>query len=448
MKYLSVFLCLRYLGSRKIVFLSIAAVGMCSALLIVVASLFTGFIQAFETGASDHMGDVIIQSPYQAKIEQYDDLINVMESHPDIQAATAVLSGQGLMLLGKGNVRPVRVQGIELAKRNQMMPVKDSLLRQKNDPSQIDFAYEDIDAESAGIVSIGVVAQPDEKTDEYDIDAIMQEFVGQKVLLTTGRAIKVDGEGGNTQSRPKRTTIKFTITDVVFTGVYEMDRHYVYLPIEVLSKKLYPDMDPVADTIQIRLAPGVAPASGKATANRLWREWASKTNRPGFVNVTTAQELQADILAEYYKQMQILMTIFGIVSAGAILLVFCVFYLIVVTKQKDIAIIKSCGMGSSAVAGLYMTFGLVIGIAGAAVGVLLGWYITTNINAVEQWINTAFGLKIWKSSTYMFSRIPSRVDWDSVVWISMAAIVAAAVGALIPAITAAMVKPVRILRYE
>ena len=60
----------------------------------------------------------------------------------------------------------------------------------------------------------------------------------------------------------------------------------------------------------------------------------------------------------------------------------------------------------------------------------------------------ALGLKIWKSSTYMFSRIPNEVDWASVVWIVAAAVVAAGVGALIPAIAAARLKPVEILRYE
>jgi lipoprotein-releasing system permease protein len=60
----------------------------------------------------------------------------------------------------------------------------------------------------------------------------------------------------------------------------------------------------------------------------------------------------------------------------------------------------------------------------------------------------AFGLKLWKSSTYMFSRIPSQMDWDSVVWITLAAILAAGIGSLIPAAAAARVRPVRLLRYE
>jgi ABC-type lipoprotein release transport system permease subunit len=59
-----------------------------------------------------------------------------------------------------------------------------------------------------------------------------------------------------------------------------------------------------------------------------------------------------------------------------------------------------------------------------------------------------FGLKIWKSSVYVFSKIPNEFDVYSAMWIVAAAIAAAAVGALIPAVAAARLRPVRILRYE
>jgi lipoprotein-releasing system permease protein len=118
------------------------------------------------------------------------------------------------------------------------------------------------------------------------------------------------------------------------------------------------------------------------------------------------------------------------------------------TKQKDIAIVKSCGTDSWGVAGMYIVFGLTIGVAGSGLGAALGTLITHNVNTIEQWISVVFGLKLWKSSTYMFSRIPNTVDWSSVVWISAAAIVAAGIGTLIPAIAAARVRPVKILRFE
>jgi lipoprotein-releasing system permease protein len=97
---------------------------------------------------------------------------------------------------------------------------------------------------------------------------------------------------------------------------------------------------------------------------------------------------------------------------------------------------------------LYVSFGLAIGIAGSGLGIVLGYVITRNVNTIERWISVAFGLKLWKASTYMFSRIPNQVDWESVMWISLAAIAAAGIGSLIPAAAAARVRPVKLLRYE
>ncbi len=158
--------------------------------------------------------------------------------------------------------------------------------------------------------------------------------------------------------------------------------------------------------------------------------------------------MQAQLIAEYKKQMAMLMLIFGVVSGGVVLLICCIFYLIVMTRQKDIAVVKSCGLGSGPVALLFVAFGMITGLIGSAIGVAIGCAVIKNINRIEQWISSVFGLKLWKSSTYMFSMVPSQVDWGSVLWIVAAAVLAAGVGALIPAFAAARLKPVEILRYE
>ena len=140
--------------------------------------------------------------------------------------------------------------------------------------------------------------------------------------------------------------------------------------------------------------------------------------------------------------------IFGVVSLGVVLLIFCIFYMIVRLKQKDIAIIKSCGAAGSSVAWIFVGFGACVGIAGSGVGVVLGYVVTKNVNTIEEWIRIIFGLKLWKSSVYLFSKIPNEVDWASALYIVLSAIIAAAIGTLIPAIVAAATKPVQILRYE
>ena len=76
---LRLFLCLRYLRKKKIVFLSIAAVALSVSLLIVVASLFTGFIKAVQQAADGALGDVVLSPPVEKVIEKYPLLIERLE---------------------------------------------------------------------------------------------------------------------------------------------------------------------------------------------------------------------------------------------------------------------------------------------------------------------------------------------------------------------------------
>jgi len=442
MKQLSLFLCFKYLCGKKILLLSIAAVAMSCALLITVASLFTGFIEAIENSADEHLGDIVIAAPATMTISKYDRLISSLEESGQIEAATAVLSGQGLLHLGKGtgDVRAVRIWGIEPAIRERVVPFSDLLVSRKDGSRPPTFAVGEGTDQLGGFVGIGVVAKPDDVTDEYDFGQVTAS-IGRKVFLTTGTR----------ELRPK--TIKFTIADVVFSGVYEFDKDFVYLPIDVLAGKLYPSQGRVADMIQIRLSRDAEPEAALAVVRGIWRNFADRelgwsNYAISLAKINTSRRMQAKLLAEYRKQMAMLMLIFGVISAGVVLLIFCIFYLIVMTKQKDIAIVKSCGLGSGAVAAMFVTFGLIIGLIGSGLGVVIGYLFTRNINYIERLISIVFGLKLWKSSTYMFTRIPNQVNWESAVWVGLAAVLAAALGALIPAIAAAMVRPVKILRYE
>ena len=457
MSYLSFFLCLKYLRRRKIVFLSVAAVAMSCALLITVASLFTGFINAVENGVGEHMGDIVIAAPLGAKITGYDKLIDDLRAHSFIDGATGVLESQGLLHLDKGDVRAVRIWGIELPRRTSVSPVEEFLINPTPEGRLPSFALDADGNELGGFVGIGVVAKPDDRTDEYDIAGIRSEFLGRRVTLTTGTvvdtaSISAGSESASSGARFKRKALKFTIANVVYSGMHEFDGNFVFLPISMLSEKLYPDRGNVAGTIQIRLSEAGQnrPIDAVvAEVEAVWLRFAEgRFDWARYANVESSKKMQARLIAEYRKQMAMLMLIFGVISGGVVLLIFCIFYLIVMTKQKDIAIVKSCGLGSGAVAMMFVLFGFAVGAAGSALGVGLGCLITKNVNTVEQWISMALGLKIWKSSTYMFSRIPNEVDWTSVVWIVAAAVCAAGVGALIPAIAAARLRPVEILRYE
>ena len=447
---LKLFLWLRYLRKRKIVFLSIAAVALSVSLLIVVASLFTGFIDTFERAAVEAVGDIVLSPP--ATFAKYPLLIDRLEQTETVEAATAMISGYGMLYLGRGNVRAVKVWGIEPVGRAKVTGFARFLRRQGKAAGEPSFTVPDSPEKIGGFVGIGVLGEPEEQTDEYDYGAA-EEMLGEPVVLTTGTIMEQDGENS---SRPefKRKIMRFTIADIVETGVYEFDSGCAYLPIEELQKTLYPDEEsPITSQILIKLADNSDTDVALAVIRGVWRTFVEEQlDKDPYLmtstSINTARQLQSRHIAAYEKQMGVLLLIFGVVSFGVVLLVFCIFYMIVRLKQKDIAIIKSCGATSSSVAFVFVGFGACVGAVGSGLGVVLGYVITRNVNTIEDWIRIIFGLKLWKSSVYLFSKIPNEVNWSWVLRIVLLAIIAAAIGTLIPAIVAAKTKPVEILRYE
>ena len=443
---LKLFLWLRYLRKKKIVFLSIAAVAVSVSLLIVVASLFSGFISAFEHSIVDAVGDVVIDPPF--VISNYDNLIEELEQASCIKGATASIWGYGLLLVGKGNVRAVQVMGIEPQRRSRVMGFDEFLLTHKYpsvpDSNKVTATPDEIQ----GYVGIGILTNPDEKTDEYNIEEA-RKMLGEEVKLTTGAL-----SGGNSATDFQRQLTTFTISDVVETGFYDFDSQFIYLPIEKLSKIMYPDEKlPVTENIQIKLAQDTDPEVAKAIIRGIWQNFVreyydSNTSLLNRTIIETSLERQGPIIAAYKQQMNVLLVIFGVVSFGVVILIFCIFSLIVRLKQKDIAVIKSCGTTSGSVAWIFVGFGACVGIVGSGFGIIFGFIITKNINTIEQWIRIIFGLKLWKSSVYLFTKIPNQVDWYLALQIVLFAVASAIVGALIPAFIAARTKPVEILRYE
>jgi len=444
---LKLFLWLRYLKSRKVVTLSITAVTLSTALLIVVASLFSSFIETFEKSSASFLGDIVIFPP--GLVEHQDQLIDQLNKLNCVQASAGTLSGQGLLYLGKGNVRAVKVLGINPEQRDSVTNFKEFLLEQGDSTSPSfnqRLSPEDINSppKTGGFVGIGVVGQPDEKTDLYDMDYV-RSFLLKRFVLTTGSVSK---------EKTKRKNISFYVTDIVETGIFGIDDSFIYLPIDKLQQKLYPERtSSVADQVQIKLTEDVDIELALTQITGVWEMFATDTlgleqYQIKAARILTAQQAQAQYIAELHKQMNLLLVIFSIISFSVVMLIFCILYMIVITRQKDIAIIKSCGVSNSAVASVFLGFGAFIGIIGSVLGFILGSLITKNINTIEGWIRVIFGLKIWKSSVYIFSRIPDRVDLKWALIIILCAIIAAMLGGLIPAITAALTKPVKILRYE
>jgi len=457
---LKLFLWLRYLRKKRIVLLSIAAVALSAALLIVVDSLFTGFISGLKEADITGEGDIVLV-PRLAP--QYDILIDELERIPEIEGAGPFLGGVGLVYLGSGDVRKAIVLGIDAGRESRGSDLKESLLRQsrlsgESSPSEgrgeVSFDVPGYPNDIGGWIGIGVVAEPNEKTDEYDLEEV-RKLIGRKVILTTSGRVPVGGElaGEGTKWKLARKVLSFRISDIFYSGIYYKD-NVLYLPYDEFYGLCFGDAGPArAANVKIRIRDGVKPALLVPRVWRVWERFASERLGLGGDDISrawisTLEDVYEPFYAELRKQMAVLLLIFGVVCSVSVLLLFCIFYMIVSRKRKDIAIIKSCGAASSSAALIFLGFGACVGIVGSGAGVILGWIVTRNINTIEHWVKVVFGLKIWRSSVYVFEKIPNEINWGSVWWIVLAAVGGCVIGALIPAIVAARTRPVEILRYE
>ena len=86
----------RYLTSRIIPLLAIAAVALCVALVIVVVSVMTGFLDMIKDSGRTLMGDVMISYPVSG-IPWYDDLIEEVEAMPEVVAAAPMVETIGVL---------------------------------------------------------------------------------------------------------------------------------------------------------------------------------------------------------------------------------------------------------------------------------------------------------------------------------------------------------------
>ena len=88
----------RYLTSRIIPLIAVAAVALCVGLVIIVVSVMSGFLDMLLSSGRTLMADVIIRAGDRG-LPYYEDLIQELESLPEAEAATPVVESFGLIKL-------------------------------------------------------------------------------------------------------------------------------------------------------------------------------------------------------------------------------------------------------------------------------------------------------------------------------------------------------------
>ena len=166
------------------------------------------------------------------------------------------------------------------------------------------------------------------------------------------------------------------------------------------------------------------------------------------VRIATWEEHQGPLLAAIDVERGILNLLLFMIVGVAGFSILAIFTMIVSEKYRDIGILKSLGASSRGVMVIFLGYGLLLGTVGCAAGTVLGLEITNNINEIEQFLSEMTGVMLFPRDVYYFKEIPTNINATTVALIDIGAVFIAAVFSLLPAWRAAVLHPVRALRFE
>jgi len=110
-------LCLRYLRRRAIAYFAVLGVALCVAMILIVTSVMTGFVNKIERAARGLFGDIVLEPYGQSGLPRYDDLIEEIVAKVDsVEAASPRIYSYGVLRIpGQADFRMlVQIAGIRL----------------------------------------------------------------------------------------------------------------------------------------------------------------------------------------------------------------------------------------------------------------------------------------------------------------------------------------------
>ena len=143
--------------------------------------------------------------------------------------------------------------------------------------------------------------------------------------------------------------------------------------------------------------------------------------------------------------MFIILTLIIIVAAFNIISVLTI---LIKNKSKEISILRSMGFHKNSILRIFLITGSYIGFVGTLLGVFFGVLISIYLEDIRQLLNKYLNVNIFPSEIYFLSQLPTHINFNSVLLISLSSICIVFLACLFPAISASKIDPVKYLKNE
>jgi len=372
------------------------------ATLIIVMSVMNGFRTDLTNkiiGLNPHlviepMSEIISKNLQTVILNKYKD-INITQSY----------SGEGVAI-SKNSTKGVLIKGIDKKNLNRF-----NFLKKK-------FVGGSFKKFSEGTIFIG-----------NELAFNLNLSIGDKINLMSSALISTP-----LGSLPKQETYK--IVGIFNSGFLEYDSSVVFLNIDetlFLFNKDIKDLN-----IEIYLKDPLKADKYKNEIQKIDKNiyiysW-SDLNKSFFSALKVERNVMFIILT-----LIIIVAAFNIISGLTIL---------IKNKTREIAILKTLGLSSKSIKKSFFLTGLTIGFFATITGVILGIVISINIEKIRLILSSIFSLEIFPPDVYFLEKMPSELNFISILIIFLFSIIISSLASYFPAKIISKMDTAKALKYE
>jgi lipoprotein-releasing system permease protein len=393
------FVGLRYLRARRkqafislITFISVAGVMLGVMAMMVVLAVMTGFgkdIKSKILGANAH----IRVMSRDGKLDQHEEVMTGIEDVEGVKASAPFIYSQ-VMLRRGSSVSGAILRGIDPSRAGQVVDLEKSVK-------------------------------------ETDLQALTKVADSHAGSTEGGKVYVVSPFGGSLTPIGGRIPHmkKFKVVGLFDSGMYDYDTSFAYVSIESAQQILR--LGPSVHGIEVKVddiysVDQISKAIVKRLGTGYWTQDWMQMNKNFFSALKLEKTVMFIILI-----LIILVAAFNIIST---------LIMMVMEKNKDIAILKSMGATSQSIMKIFMLDGLVIGVVGTILGIMGGSVLCFLLKRYEF-------VKL-PSDVYYISTLPVRVQVVDVALIALSAIAISFLATLYPSYQASRLDPAAAIRYE
>jgi lipoprotein-releasing system permease protein len=266
--------------------------------------------------------------------------------------------------------------------------------------------------------------------DERIPGLILGSKLAQSLGVTMGSIVQVmSPQGELTPTGVVPSYFRCRVVGVFESGFYEIDSLWAFTSLRSAQKML--SLDDVVNSVELKLddiyaAPEVAREADRVVGPNL--------------SATTWMEMNKHILSALNMEKVVTWITIGLIVLVAALNILITLVMMVMEKNRDIAILVSMGAKQQQIRRIFQFQGLLIGVVGTAIGLAAG-HLLCFLADKYRWI----GLD---EEVYALSYVPFNPRWLDSLWIGAMAILISYLATLYPARSASRIAPAESLRYE